>query len=53
MMEAKGVIYVELTMGSEILATIFTVDEVQGNYNVILGFHLGSCQPMCANYILH
>lgn len=35
--EAKGVMYVELTVGSKTLATAFFVTEVQGNYNVILG----------------
>ena len=35
--EAKGVMYVELTVGSKTLATAFFVAEVQGNYNVILG----------------
>jgi hypothetical protein len=36
-MEAKGVISMELTVGSKSLATAFFVVEVQGNYSVILG----------------
>ena len=36
-MEAKGVISLELTLGSKTLATVFFVAEVQGNYNVLLG----------------
>ena len=35
--KAKGVMYVELKVGSKTLATAFFVAEVQGNYNVILG----------------
>jgi hypothetical protein len=36
-MEARGVISVELTVGSKSLATTFFIVEVQGNYSVILG----------------
>jgi hypothetical protein len=36
-MEARGVISMELTVGSKSLATAFFVVEVQGNYSVILG----------------
>jgi hypothetical protein len=36
-MEARGVISMELTVGSKSLATTFFVIEVQGNYSVILG----------------
>src|ERR1041385_301133 len=46
--EAKGVMYVELTVGSKTLATAFFVAEVQGNYNVILGrdwVHANQCVP--------
>jgi hypothetical protein len=35
-MEARGVISMELTVGSKSLATAFFVIEVQGNYSVIL-----------------
>jgi hypothetical protein len=36
-MEARGVISMELTMGSKSLATVFFFVEVQGIYSVILG----------------
>jgi hypothetical protein len=36
-MEAWGVVSMELTMGSQSLATAFFVIEVQGNYSVTLG----------------
>jgi hypothetical protein len=35
-MEARGVISMELTVGSKSLATVFFVVNVQGNYSVIL-----------------
>jgi hypothetical protein len=44
-MEARGVISMELTVGSKSLATAFFVVEVQGNYSVILG-----CDWIHANY---
>ena len=34
--EAKGVLSLELTVGSKTLATAFFVADVQGNYNVLL-----------------
>jgi hypothetical protein len=37
LMEARGVISMELTIGSKSLATAFFIVEVQGNYSVILG----------------
>ena len=46
--EAKGVISLELTVGSKTLATAFFVAEVQGNYNVRLGrdwLHANQCVP--------
>ena len=46
--EAKGVMSVELTVGSKTLATAFFVAEVQGNYNIILGrdwLHANQCMP--------
>src|SRR5664279_4759488 len=46
--EAKGVISLELTVGSKTLATVFFVAEVQGNYNVLLGrdwLHANQCVP--------
>jgi hypothetical protein len=36
-MEARGIISMELTIGSKSLATAFFIIEVQGNYSVILG----------------
>jgi hypothetical protein len=36
-MGAKGVISMELTIGSKTLATTFFVAETQGNFSVILG----------------
>jgi hypothetical protein len=36
-MEARGVISMELTIGSMSLATTFFVVDVQGNYSVVLG----------------
>jgi hypothetical protein len=35
-MEAKGVVSMELTIGSKSLATAFFIIKVQGNYSVIL-----------------
>jgi hypothetical protein len=36
-MEARGVVSMELTIGSKYLAITFFIVEVQGNYSVILG----------------
>jgi hypothetical protein len=36
-MEARGVISMELTIGSKSLATVFFVIQVQSNYSIILG----------------
>jgi hypothetical protein len=36
-MEARGVVSMEITVGSKSLATMFFIVEVQGNYNVTLG----------------
>jgi hypothetical protein len=47
-MEARGVVSMELTIGSKSLATSFFVIEVQGNYSVILGrdwIHTNHCVP--------
>ena len=46
--EAKGVMCMELTVGSKTLATTFFIAEVQGNYNVTLGrdwVHANQCVP--------
>ena len=53
--EAKGVMYVELTVGRKTLATAFFVTEVQGNYNVILGrdwVHANQCVPSTMHQFL-
>jgi hypothetical protein len=36
-MGAKGVISMELTIGSKTLATTFSIAEAQGNFSLILG----------------
>jgi hypothetical protein len=36
-MEAKGVMIMELTMGSKMMATAFYIINVEGNYSVIFG----------------
>jgi hypothetical protein len=36
-MEARGIISMELTVGSKLLATAFFFVDVQGNYSIILG----------------
>ena len=53
--KAKGVMSVELTVGSKTLATAFFVVEVQGNYNVILGhdwLHANQCVPSTLHQFL-
>ena len=53
--EAKGVMYVELMVGSKSLAAAFFVAEVQGNYNVILGrdwVHANQCGPSTMHQFL-
>jgi hypothetical protein len=54
-MEARGVISMELTIGSKSLTTAFFVIEVQGNYNVILGrnwIHINRCIPSTLHQFL-
>jgi hypothetical protein len=54
-MEARGVISMELTVGSKSLATAFFVVEVQGNYSVILGrdwIHANRCIPSTLHQFL-
>jgi hypothetical protein len=54
-MEAKGVVSMELTIGSKSLATAFFVVEVQGNYSVILGrdwIHANHCIPSTLHQFL-
>ena len=46
--EAKGVISMELTVGSKTLPTAFFVVDVQGNYSDLLGrdwIHANRCVP--------
>jgi hypothetical protein len=46
LMEARGVVSMELTMGSKSLTTAFFIIKVQGNYSVILGhdwIHVNRC----------
>jgi hypothetical protein len=54
-METRGVISMELTIGSKSLATAFFVVEVQGNYSVILGrdwIHANCCIPSTLHQFL-
>jgi hypothetical protein len=54
-MEAKGVISMELTIGSKTLATTFFVAETQGNFSLILGrdwFHANQCVPFTLHQFL-
>jgi hypothetical protein len=54
-MEARGVISMELTIGSKSLATTFFVIEVQDNYSVILihdWIHANHCIPSTLHQFL-
>jgi hypothetical protein len=54
-MEARGVVSMELTIGSKSLTTVFFVIEVQGNYSVILGrdwIHASRCIPSTMHQFL-
>jgi hypothetical protein len=54
-MEARGVISMELNVGSKSLATTFFVVVVQGNYSVILGrdwIHANHCIPSTLHQFL-
>jgi hypothetical protein len=54
-MGAKGVISMELTIGSKTLATAFFVAETQGNFSLILGrdwIHENKCVPSTLHQIL-
>jgi hypothetical protein len=55
LMEARGVVSMELTVGSKSLATAFFIIEVQGNYSVILGhnwIHDNHCIPSILHQFL-
>jgi hypothetical protein len=54
-MEAKGIVSIELTIGSKSLTTAFFIVEVQGNYSVILGhdwIHANHCIPSTLHQFL-
>jgi hypothetical protein len=54
-MGAKGVISMELTVGSKTLATTFFVAETQGNFSLILGcdwIHANQCVPSTLHQLL-
>jgi hypothetical protein len=54
-MGAKGVISLELTVGSKTLATEFFVAETQGNFSLILGrdwIHTNQCVPSTLHQFL-
>jgi hypothetical protein len=51
LMEARGVISMELTVGSKSLATTFFIIEVQDNYSVILG-RANRCIPSTLHQFL-
>jgi hypothetical protein len=54
-MGAKGMISMELTIGSKTLATAFFVTETQGNFSLILGrdwIHANKCVPSTLHQIL-
>jgi hypothetical protein len=55
LMEARGVVSMELTIGSKSLATAFFVVEVQGNYSIILSrdwIHANYCIPSTLHQFL-
>jgi hypothetical protein len=54
-MEARGVVSIELTVGSKSIATAFFVVEVQGNYSIILDrdwIHVNHCIPSILHQFL-
>jgi hypothetical protein len=54
-MGAKGVISMELTIGSKTLATTFFIAETQGNFSLILGrdwIHANKCVPSTLHQML-
>jgi hypothetical protein len=54
-MGAKGVISMELTIGSKMLATTFFIAETQGNFSLILGrdwIHANKCVPSTLHQML-
>jgi hypothetical protein len=54
-MEARGVVSMELTIGSKLLSTAFFIIEMQGNYSIILGhdwIHTNHCIPSTLHQFL-
>jgi hypothetical protein len=54
-MEAIGIVFIELTIGSKSVATAFFVTEVQSNYSVILDrdwIHTNCCIPSTLHQFL-
>jgi hypothetical protein len=54
-MEARGVVSMELTVGSKSLATAFFIIELKGNYSVILGrdwIYANHCIPSTLHQFL-
>jgi hypothetical protein len=54
-MEARGVVSMELTIGSKLLATTLFIVEVQDNYSIILGrdwIHTNHCIPSTLHQFL-
>jgi hypothetical protein len=55
MMEASGIAFMDLTVGSKSLTTTFFIVEVQGNYSVILDhdwIHANHCVPSTLHQFL-
>jgi predicted house-cleaning NTP pyrophosphatase (Maf/HAM1 superfamily) len=53
--EARGIVYMELTIGSKSLAIAFFIVKVQGNYSAILGhnwIHTNHCVPSTLHQFL-
>jgi hypothetical protein len=53
--QARGIIFMELAIGSKSLATAFFDVEMQGNYSVILGcdwIHVNRCVPSTLHQFL-
>jgi hypothetical protein len=53
--EAKGVMSVELNIGTKTMATTFSIVKVEGNYSIILGgdlIHANQCVPSTLHQML-
>jgi hypothetical protein len=54
-MEARSIVSMELTVGNKSLTTTFFMVEMQGNYNIILGYdwiHTNRCVPSTMHQFL-